>query len=112
MGARIYKLSNEIESAIDVVSGSSVKVDADKAKAVKNHLLDFQGLSELNDVYELLQPTAALTHSLGGSKYPTISSVYPKVHGYALAPPLRPQATKPTRDLHKDLTDQVVARFV
>ncbi|KAG0287744.1 hypothetical protein BGZ96_008374, partial [Linnemannia gamsii] len=67
MGARVYKLSNDIESAVDVVSESSVKVDADKAKAV---------------------------------------------HGFALAPPLRPDTTKPARDLHKDLTDQVEARFV
>ncbi|KAF9536140.1 hypothetical protein EC957_012422, partial [Mortierella hygrophila] len=112
MGARVYKLASAIESAVKVVSESPVKVDADKAKAVMDRLLDFQELSELKDICDLLEPAAILTHSLGGSTYSTISSVFPKVHGYALAPPLKPNATKPTRDLHEKLRDQVKARFV
>lgn len=112
MGARVHKLSAEIKGAVDVVSRSLVKTDSDKAKAAKENLLSNQELCELKDVCELLEPAAALTHSLGGSKYPTISSVYPKVHGYALAPPLKPCATNPVLDLHEDLTSQVETRFV
>ncbi|KAG0361604.1 hypothetical protein BGX24_005320, partial [Mortierella sp. AD032] len=112
MGARVHKLSAEIKDAVDVVSRSLVKTDSDKANAAKENLLSNQELCELKDVCELLEPAAALTHSLGGSKYPTISSVYPKVHGYALAPPLKPCATKPALDLQEDLTSQVETRFV
>ena len=112
MGARVFKLASEIKDAINVVCGSPVKVDEAKAKAARNRLLDFQELSELKDICDLLEPAAALTHSLGGSTYSTVSSVYPKVHGYALAPPLKKNATKPARDLHEKLTKQVETRFV
>ncbi|KAG0282884.1 hypothetical protein BGZ96_012736 [Linnemannia gamsii] len=112
MGASVYKLASEIKDAIEVVCGSSVKVDADKAKTVKNYLLDYQQLRELKDICDILQPATTLTHSLGKSTYSTVFSVYPTVHGYALAPPLEPNTTEPARDLHKKLTDQIKTRFV
>ncbi|KAF8940820.1 hypothetical protein BGZ47_007598 [Haplosporangium gracile] len=75
VGVRVYKLTAEIRNAVEVVSRSLVKVDADKHWAVMNCLLNQQELHELKNVYNFLNPAADLTHFVGGSKYPTMSSV-------------------------------------
>ncbi|OAQ31540.1 hypothetical protein K457DRAFT_17249 [Linnemannia elongata AG-77] len=82
MGAKVHKLSADIEGAVDT------------------------------DICEFLEPLAALTLPLGESNYPLISSLCPKVHGYTLTPPLKPHTTKLVTDLHVHLTNQVKARFV
>ncbi|KAF9913881.1 hypothetical protein FBU30_002985, partial [Linnemannia zychae] len=111
MALRVHKLSVSIEAAVDIISRSSVKIDSNKAKAVKSCVLSSQELNELKDICDLLEPAAPLTHSLGGSRCPAISSVYPRIHGYALFPPITSCTTLPARELHTDLKNQVGARF-
>ncbi|KAG0196126.1 hypothetical protein BGX33_002051 [Mortierella sp. NVP41] len=62
---RVHKLAAEIVDAVEVVSWSSIKIDADKARTAKNGLLNQQELRGLKDVCNLLDPAAALTHFVG-----------------------------------------------
>lgn len=109
LGLRVLKLAEEIEDAVGSIVESSVKADADKAKEIKPLLLNPQELQDFQDVCDVLKPAADLTHFIGASKYPTISSVYAKVDG--LVPPLGPLVTETARALHQDLELQIKSRF-
>ncbi|KAF9082757.1 hypothetical protein BGX29_003636 [Mortierella sp. GBA35] len=56
LGARVHKLAAEIVDAVEVVSRSSIKIDADKARTAKNGLLNQQELRGLKDIHDVVPP--------------------------------------------------------
>ncbi|KAF9079572.1 hypothetical protein BGX23_003689, partial [Mortierella sp. AD031] len=53
---RVHKLAAEIVDAVEVVSWSSIKIDADKARTAKNGLLNQQELRGLKDIHDVVPP--------------------------------------------------------
>lgn len=109
MGGRVHQLAGEMAAAVETVIRNSTPADMTKAIGMRSKLLKEQELLELKEICDLLQPAGDFTHLVGGSSYPTISTVYPKAHMLALFPALH--TTEPAKAMHKSLTKHVKARF-
>ncbi|KAG0214989.1 hypothetical protein BGX33_001604 [Mortierella sp. NVP41] len=94
---RVHELAGEMVGALEVVIASSVQTEVDRATNMKAGLLSEQERRDLKDLCNLLTPAAKLTHEIGGSKYPTISSAYPKIYG--LLPALTSFTTGPAQEI-------------
>ncbi|KAF9929142.1 hypothetical protein FBU30_001819 [Linnemannia zychae] len=109
LGMRILKLADEIKTVVDSLADSIVATDAKRAKAIKPSLLSPEERLEFTRICEMLKPAASLTHRIGASKCPTISTYYAEIYNIFSTPVLH--TSEATKSLQKDLKSQIMLRF-
>ncbi|KAG9061275.1 hypothetical protein KI688_007613 [Linnemannia hyalina] len=105
---RVHELAGEMAAALKVVIASSVQSEVDRRRKMKAGLSELE-LEEVRDLCRLLTPAAKLTHEVGGSKYPTISSAYSEIYG--LPPALTMVTTGPAKEMSDALMQETELRF-